>query len=95
MNITIHKYRLPLDFEENIQLRLPAGAKLLQVANQIDRLCLWAEVDPSAAQFDLRTFFLAGTGRPLPIGRRQHLGSVVLGALVCHLYELHPPSERL
>lgn len=95
MNITIHKYRLPLDFEENIQLRLPAGAKLLQVANQFDKLCLWAEVDPTTAASELRTLFLAGTGRPLPTGRRVHLGSVVLGALVCHVYELHSASDRL
>jgi hypothetical protein len=88
VNQTIYKYRLKLDDE--VVLEMPRDAIVIKVAEQYGHLCLWAEVDSDAKATDLRTFLIAGTGRPLPRHVKIHVGTVVMpgGNLVVHVYEL-------
>lgn len=74
---------------------MPAGAHIRHIAQQYDRICIWAEVDREVEKTWLRTFCLVGTGLDIPEGAWYH-GTVIAegGALVLHVYEL-PGGGRL
>lgn len=83
---TVWKTVLELGPDEQT-IYLPTGSELLTVQNQGRDLCLWARVDPEAANsaFKIR---IAGTGHPIAddvgdyISTFQHAG----GALVFHVF---------
>lgn len=89
---TVWKYELDTD----TILELPGDAKVLHVAAQSgpfgeNRVCLWAEVDPSGP-LRRRRFFVRGTGHPLPPDDLLpvHVGSFLTdpqGTYVFHVYE--------
>jgi hypothetical protein len=86
---TVYKYLIvPNDI---IELELPAGAKLLKVAEQRDRVHLWALVD-TAAPPERRKFLLTGTGTiiSVPAEQLQHVDTWLMqeGRLVFHLFEI-------
>lgn len=94
--ITIHKHTLDVGAPSTWVRQLPANAKLLHVASQDpvqhQLVHTWWELDPEAKKAD-RTFFVAGTGQPLP-PKLHHVGSAISGPFVWHLYEL-VSQERL
>lgn len=70
---------------------VPVGAEILYVAEQFNKPCLWALVDPQAPR-ESRQFQMAGTGVDLfnPPGR--YLGTAMLdgGARVVHVFDPTP-----
>lgn len=88
-NKTVWKWRLRID--DTQVLNMPKGAKVLWVAMQDGRACLWAEVD-EYAPVEKRRIEIRGTGHPLP-APIDYLGSVIQGPFVWHIYEMpivHP-----
>lgn len=77
---------------EKIEMNAPVGSKVLMVAQQKDRVCIWLEA-PSAIGIgkELRTFKLFVAGADVP-RHANHVGSVVgndqLSNLVFHVYEV-------
>ena len=84
---TVHKYVL-----DNVRNDIATfeGAKLLHVANQYERITLWAEVDTNNREC-LRTVHVVGTGHPIPSTRTRttYVGSVLMsgGEFVFHVYD--------
>ena len=91
---TIWKYALDPMRTESIEM--PIGSKILHVAGQHGLVCFWAEIPerPEDGPSESRTFFVTGTGHPLPNGESvvQHVGTAFtqIGALVWHVYEVLP-----
>lgn len=84
---TIWKYNFDITPSKQIRM-MPAGARLLSVADQHGLLAMWALVDTEAAQVE-RWFVVAGTGHPLiDIPSEGYVGSVIDGPYVWHLFEL-------
>lgn len=88
MSFSIWKYVISLDDE--VDLEMPKGAKLLHVAEQRGDVCLWAMVDTSAPNVT-RCISVRGTGHPCDesILRAPHIGTVSLhvGGLIFHLFD--------
>lgn len=82
--ITVHKY--PLEYTEQQDIELPAGAALLTVQVQHNTPVLWARVDTTQLTVK-RRIHLVGTGHPAPTGR--YLSTIQLhgGTLVLHAFE--------
>ena len=85
---TIHKYTL---LPGRLKVQMPKGAKVLTAREQIDDVCVWAEVDTTAPK-EIRVFEVFGTGQAIPQGMGmewRYVGTAHLegGALVFHVYE--------
>lgn len=81
---TVWKYELA--GVEN-HLSLPKGAQVLWVAEQHNRITMWVRVDPMAGE-QLRTFYVVGTGTPVPDGAKKFLGTALVnGNFVFHVFE--------
>lgn len=84
---TIWKFELQInDMQE---LTMPDGAEILSVANQNDKLCLWAMVNPSNEN-RRRYIEIIGTGRHIVEGMgidREFIGTVFIGPFVWHVFE--------
>ena len=73
--------------DEVIALAMPTNAEILYVGTQKEVLHIWALVD-SDADTEIRHFYVAATGEPVPDG--QYLGTVFQydGAYVWHIFEV-------
>lgn len=67
---------------------LPEGAEILHVGQQAGGPVLWAKVDPEA-NLQERTFKVVMTGEPFDSLGLEHLGTVMIGPLVVHVFEVH------
>ena len=85
-------YKYPLEVTDRQEVRLPEGAMIVHVGVQNGFVCLWALVDPDAWN-ENRTFWVIGTGNPMPPGFGAdgigfiHLGTVEWGAFMWHVWE--------
>jgi len=70
------------------KIQMPKNAEILHVVSQQDKICLWAEIDPSAEP-EYRFFEVFGTGRDIPAGNRKYFGTVKMSddQLIFHVYE--------
>jgi hypothetical protein len=88
---SLQVWKFPIEYNDEIEVKMPAGARLLHVAEQYDAPCIWALVDPSADRVT-RRFRLAGTGHPIniPMNKLVHVGTLLIrgGQLVFHLFEI-------
>jgi hypothetical protein len=68
-------------------ITMPAGARIVAVAEQFGAMVFWAECDPTEGRVD-RTFRAAATGEVFPEGL-TYRGTALFkgGALVWHLLE--------
>lgn len=84
-------FKFPLKIEEDEQdIMMPAGAKVLTVQVQSGVPCLWAECNPDAECVS-RTFLIRGTGHPIDDGiEKEYIGTIQLhgGSLVLHVFEI-------
>lgn len=82
----IWKYELEITDEQTVEM--PRGAKVLSVANQGGKLCLWAEVDPSE-RIVVRHFLVIGTGHQITedFDLRKFVGTVLMEPFVWHVFE--------
>jgi len=83
-------WKFPLEFLEEQTIRMPPGAHVLTVQMQAGIPCLWAEVDDAlgGAQDD-RSFYIVGTGHPLPADRGRYIGTFQMhsGEFIFHVYQ--------
>ncbi|KKN34697.1 hypothetical protein LCGC14_0791240 [marine sediment metagenome] len=85
----ILKYPFEVDGEVNIQM--PAGARVLTVQVQYGSPCLWAAVVPEAP-IETRSFRIFATGQKIDIDltQAQYIGTFPLreGSFIGHLFEI-------
>lgn len=84
----VYKYNLAL--KDVATVTMPAGAHVLSVQSQNDRLCLWAKVNPANEAVE-RYFRIAGTGHELDGNVGSHIATVQVcgGDLVFHVFNYH------
>jgi hypothetical protein len=85
---TIFKY--PVELAHAFQLELPRGAKFINLGQDTrysEKISLWFEVDTEEQDRTTRTFYIVGTGQPIPAAATQHIGSVIMLPFVWHIYE--------
>ena len=82
---TVYKYEI---LGATTVLPMPAGAQLLSVHNQHERICVWALVDTEAPEVE-RVFRLVGTGHPYDDEGGTFVGSVLMqdGYYVFHVFD--------
>lgn len=92
LKMVIWKYELEIESRQVVMM--PAGAEILSVQQQDDKLQMWAIVEPEAAK-ERRRFEVVGTGNTMPDLSseglaRLHLATVQTcsGLLVWHVFEL-------
>lgn len=73
------------------KVQMPKGARILAVAAQFEKPCLWAAVDPTAAMED-RTICMAATGHSFAAEadtELEYIGTYQLagGTFVGHVFE--------
>ena len=85
MKETVHKYHLEIEDEQEVLL--PAGARILTVQPQNDVINLWAMVNP-AATAEAVNIRMYGTGHPIDNGEEEYLNTVQLygGRLILHIF---------
>ncbi len=82
---TIYKYNLSC--EDITQLRVPSDFQVLSVQEQRGELCIWALVDNDRVK-DIRVFHVYGTGDKFEASDMIHIGTVQMGVLVWHVFDL-------
>ena len=87
MTVTVWKFVVPPEGE--FSLKMPAGAKLLDVQEQHGIAAIWAQLDPDA-DMEVRRFRQFGTGHEFDPEGLSYVGSYQLmaGTFVAHLYEV-------
>jgi len=83
--IKIFKYEIPVNDE--IELDLPKGAKVLTIQLQKGVPCIWMLVNPDLST-EKRLFWLYGTGMEVKQTHLNYLGSFQMlgGDLIFHLF---------
>ena len=81
----IHKYRLKL--EDYPLVEMPIGAEVLHVGMQYGHLHVWARVDPTLEK-KTRHFAVRGTGHANCPAANKHIGTVVDGSFIWHVFDL-------
>lgn len=73
-------------------IEMPIGAVLLSAHVQEDRLCIWAEVNPTGKAYP-RTIEMFATGQPIGEAARKFLGTILFaeGQFVFHVFERLSP----
>ena len=83
-------YKYTLDILDEQLLTLPAGSRILSVAEQYGKIVIYAIVDTELAGHDYFKFYIRGTGHPFGINlvMARFLGTVKLydGAIVFHVF---------
>jgi hypothetical protein len=64
---------------------IPVGFNVVHVAMQGEDLCVWAMGDPKKPEHDC-DFIVIGTGQPTIQRANEHIGSVVNGRCVWHVF---------
>lgn len=79
-------WKYPFNIVGRVELELPVGGRVVHVG--LDPLgipCIW--VDFVNEEKATRSFFIVGTGHPLPDRHVEHRGSFIESSFVWHLYE--------
>jgi hypothetical protein len=93
-------FKYPLAIVDEQRVPMPIGARILSAATQreghgvapVERVCLWAEVDPLADRAD-RTILIRGTGHDAPDAPARFVGTCLQGPFVWHVYEIPEPAS--
>ena len=106
--LSVYKYELPLTESPGdlVALRLPAGAKIMKVAQQGadpilgPRVFVWVLVDPQEQHQELRHVVTAGTGHAIPeaslLAKDWDYVDTILtmgGAMVIHVWISTPEGK--
>ena len=86
--LQVWKYEIEI-LGKNQEVEMPVGATILHVDSQrTDTICLWALVCPTAPT-NVRVFDVYGTGHDINIRHHDinHLGTVIIGVFVWHVFE--------
>lgn len=82
-------YKYPIKISDIVELELTAGAEILHVEAQNDKLCLWALVDPEKPILN-RRIRIAGTGHTIKENIIRYINTFTLyeKALWFHVFEI-------
>ena len=81
---TVYKYRV----DGATEIRVPVGSKVIHVGMQNGAPYIWVEVSTNPhLDIEGRYFEIAGTGWEIE-DDAVHIGSVIDGAFVWHIYEV-------
>jgi len=83
-------WKYPLDITDLQTVEMPEDADILHVGlDPAGHLCLWVMADRHRPFSVYRQFAVIGTGNPIEYGdlTLNHLGSVVQGPAVWHVFE--------
>lgn len=84
---TVWKYEFPIDRIAG-DVEMPEGARIIHVDQQREMVATWwAEIPDPTAPLVARTFVVVGTGHTIPGDGLTHVGTVLDGPFVWHLYE--------
>lgn len=82
---TIYKYPLPI--LDEIKIQIPFGYKIKHLGKDPDgNVCIWVEVRTNESPVEV-TFWCYGTGHEHRDEIQDHIGTVVCGAFVWHVYK--------
>ncbi len=85
MNRTIYKY--PITHAGRANIKMPEGARILDIQVQHGKPVLWAMVDTSASEV-YRRLAVYGTGRDVDYPEANYLGTFQdLAGLVFHVFD--------
>ena len=80
-------WKFPLRLTEAQNVAMPRDARILDIQTQGETPCIWALVDDDAPEV-LRTFWIVGTGNPVPEGQELvYRGTFQSGWFVGHVFE--------
>ena len=91
----IWKYTLNGRPSQAQSISMPLGSEVISVANQFDRLVMWAKVDPTQP-VEVRRFVVVFTGWEFDLDETwKFIGTAVfdVGALVLHVFEEVMPNS--
>ena len=77
-------FKYPFEITDDVEIKMPVGARVLHVAMQDDQPTLWALVDDTHMA-ETHRFWLRGTGHPVPDGAK-HVATFFDGPFVWHLF---------
>lgn len=84
-------YKYPFPISDKVIVRLPYNSRVLTVQIQDREAVLWAIVDADEKSFGDRTFYVFGTGNPMPgyvVEHLKHLTTIQQNnGLVWHIFE--------
>jgi len=84
---TVYKYELQLTDYQRITVPCAGLSDILQVGlDPKGQLCIWCLVQTHATLTETYDIFIVGTGNPVPNEAKIHLGSVVQGPFVWHVF---------
>ena len=83
----VYKYILELtDFQT---MAIPVGAKIVAIQEQRGHITLWMVVNPDVrCPVEDREFHIVGTGNGQVNDNDEYIGTVQLGSLVWHVFEV-------
>ena len=84
-------WKYTLNTEDNLEIDLPVGSKILSVQEQFGEPQMWVLVNPDNPVYETRKFRLAGTGHPIKESDISFIGTFQLygGSFVGHLFEIN------
>jgi len=83
LNNVIWKYPLLVTDEQLVTM--PEYSIPLFVEKQNETLCIWVKVDPTQKSIE-QTIRVYGTGHPMSVNHERHVGSVIDGEYVWHVF---------
>ena len=66
-------------------IKMPLGAVVISVGKQAEQLRVWVEVDEDVKEEFEYTFYVVGTGHPVP-EQSKHVGTVPIDPYIWHIY---------
>lgn len=79
-------WKFPVNDTKAIQkIEMPNHAEIRHLGIQNNKVFLWAEVQENNPVVE-RTFFIVGTGHPIPTQAKRYIGTFQAPPFVWHLY---------
>lgn len=77
------------------EITIPADAEILTAREQGIDICIWFRCDPTNPAKRRSVIAICGTGHAAPSAdESKYLGTVILGALVFHVFERISPTGK-
>ncbi len=84
---TVYKYELQLTDHQRITVSCAGLSDPIYAGlDPNGKLCIWCLVQTHATLTETYDIYIVGTGNPIPIEAKIHLGSVVQGQFVWHVF---------
>lgn len=81
---TIYKY--PIEITDSQEIEMPINAEAIHAGlDPQGTPCVWATVRTDNKKEDV-TIYVVGTGNPVPVMARRHVGSFNQGPFVWHVF---------